>query len=120
MAKNRPEWERGTPEDGDGTSLQGYVDISYAELVEAFGEPDGGDGYKTDAEWTFLVEDTEAFDTPSGMAAITIYNWKDGPSYGARPVEHIRDWHIGGRNNRAVLLAKFVLGLEGARSVGVV
>lgn len=107
-------WQHGTIMDANGTSLQGYVDISYAELVEAFGEPDPGDGFKVDAEWTFLVEDTEVLDTPSGLAAVTIYNWKDGPSYGGMPVEDIRDWHIGGHNERAVLLAKFVLGLEGA------
>lgn len=77
--------------------LQGYIDISYKELVEIFGEPNGlGDGYKVDAEW-ILKYDNEY--------PISIYNYKNGKNYcGADgyDVEDITDWHIGGSESRAV------------------
>ncbi len=79
-----------------GTSLLGYLDISYAELVEKLGEPTSdGDECKVDAEWGLAFED--------GTVA-TIYNYKDGPNSGGGCVEDIRDWHIGGRNKCAVKL----------------
>lgn len=78
------------------TWLQGYIDISYAELVEAFGPPHHtGDEYKTDAEWELQ--------TPDGLA--TLYNYKDGKNYNGEEglaVEDIRDWHIGGADYAVV------------------
>jgi beta-mannanase len=86
-----------TTQESDGTSLQGYVDASYAELVAAFGEPNAGnDGYKTDAEWVLLDTDT--------LTLVTLYNYKDGRNYlraQGKPVEAIRDWHIGGKSTKA-------------------
>lgn len=78
-----------------GTSFQGYILASYSDLIKTFGTPTSrGDGYKVDAEWIV--------DTPHGVAAI--YNYKDGKAYlgeqGA-PVEHIYEWHVGGKNNEA-------------------
>ena len=73
-----------------GGSLQGYIDESYKNLVKVFGEPTGGDGYKTDAEWEILFED-ETF--------VCIYNYKDGKNYNGKSGKRkkkIRDWHIGG------------------------
>jgi hypothetical protein len=80
-----------------GTSLQGYIDISYSSLVNKFGAPTfpDGDGYKVDAEWVLTHLGT----------VITIYNYKDGKNYlGGRgkKKEKIRNWHIGGRGERAV------------------
>lgn len=97
------------PEDEDpriDTSLQGYLDVSYAELVQAFGQPGPGDGYKVDAEWTLMFEGAEDGSEP---VAATIYNYKTGPNYGsedALPVEDIRDWHIGGVSPDAVDLVR--------------
>jgi len=84
----------------DGTSYQGDFCFPYSWLVIAIGEPNGqSDGYKTDVEWSFLVES-------SGVIA-TIYNWKDGPNYtGGGRVEDLTDWHIGGHDQRAVELVK--------------
>lgn len=80
-----------------GTCLQGYVDISYEKLVNAFGEPEEGDGYKTDAEWVLRFEDS---------TVATIYNYKDGVNYNGPeegiPTELIEDWHIGGVSKIAV------------------
>lgn len=79
----------------NGSSLQGYIDISYAELVEKLGDPDSnGDGYKVDAEWI----------RKDGEVIFTICNYKTGPNYneGAGSVEAIRDWHVGGFGREAV------------------
>lgn len=82
--------------DVNGTCLQGYIDISYAELVAALGEHCEGDAYKVDAEW--MITD--------GERVATIYNYKSGPNYcgGSRIFWECneRDWHIGGRNTGAV------------------
>ena len=75
-----------------GTSLVDCIDISYKELVDAFGEPNSDtDEYKVDAEWII--------DTPAGVA--TIYNYKTGHNYlgeDGDDVWDITDWHIGGKN----------------------
>lgn len=88
-----------------GTCLQGHVNVSYKRLVEVFGEPHcDGDGYKVDAEWCFEFED--------GTIA-TIYNYKDGKNYNGDmglDVSEIRDWHVGGRENKALALVREVLG----------
>jgi hypothetical protein len=81
------------------TCLQGYIVASYDRLVELFGEPTEGDGYKVDAEWLVEFED--------GTVA-TIYNWKNGINYcgfdEGYPVEVITDWHVGGHAFQAVRL----------------
>mgnify|MGYP001567990550 CR=1 FL=1 len=85
-----------------GTGFRAYMDIGYADLVATLGEPLAGDGYKVDAEW--IVE------FPGGTAEFpepilaTIYNYKTGRNYlgpTAPATEDIRDWHIGGRDQRA-------------------
>lgn len=77
--------------DCSGTSLQGYVNTTYANLVGCFGEPDGNfDDYKSDANWDITFAD--------GVVA-TIYNWKDGKNYAGDDglaLEDIREWHVGG------------------------
>jgi hypothetical protein len=81
---------------GSGTCLQGEIDISFAELVEKFGESGETDGYKVDAEWKLKFED-------GGVA--TIYNYKSGKNYNGEEgleTEDIRDWHIGGCDRKAV------------------
>ena len=86
-----------------GTSLQGYIVVSYDTLVELFGEPTEGDGYKTDAEWTIKWEDG---------TVTTIYNWKNGKNYnseeydgdGGTFTEEIVDWNVGGKGSKSVEL----------------
>ena len=73
--------------EANGTSLQGYVEAYYHQLVEVFGEPEGG-GDKTTVEWCLTFED--------GTVA-TIYDWKEYET----PMGLYR-WHIGGRNYNAV------------------
>jgi hypothetical protein len=73
--------------DANGTSLQGYVEAHYHQLVAVFGEPEGG-GDKTTVEWVLQFAD--------GTVA-TIYDWKESET----PMGLYR-WHIGGRNSTAV------------------
>lgn len=80
------------------SSLRGCIEVSYADIVKAFGEPmrEGFDDYKSDAEWTIAFED--------GTRA-SIYNWKDGINYCGEqgtPTEQITDWHIGGFDEKAL------------------
>lgn len=80
----------------NGTSLQGYITATYAELVERFGEPEAG-GDKTTAEWALDFED--------GTVA-TIYDWKEYET----PLGTYR-WHIGGHNYAAVERVYEVMGV---------
>ena len=73
----------------NGTSLQGYIDATYGQLVDLFGPPDAG-GDKTQAEWCLEFED--------GTIS-TIYDWKE-----LSPPELVTDWHVGGFGKRAVKL----------------
>jgi hypothetical protein len=75
-----------------GTSLTGYIDLTYNELVSIFGKPNSkGDQYKVDWEWIIMLNDT----------IITIYNYKSGPSYGNKGIKakDIDDWHIGSKHS---------------------
>lgn len=73
--------------DANGTFLQGYITCSYDTLVQVFGEPSDGDGYKTQAEWAGKSNDT----------VFTIYDWKESQS----PFD-VTDWHIGGMTQKSV------------------
>ena len=79
-----------------GTSGQGKIDCAYSRLLAAFGEPDKGDDYKTQAEWTIL--------TPADIA--TIYDWKQGDCYhgdgNGIPVEQVTKWSTGGGSKEVV------------------
>jgi hypothetical protein len=81
----------------NGTSLQGHITTTYAELVEKFGEPDFFGGDKITVEWALDFED--------GTVA-TIYDWK----YGETPM-HKTQWNIGGKNSDAVFRVYEVMGL---------
>lgn len=89
-----------------GTSLWGYINISYQDIVEKLGNPTKSDGYKVDAEWIIRFEDG---------AVATIYNYKDGKNYLGRrgkSVEKITDWHIGGKDNTVVAKVWKIFGMQ--------
>lgn len=81
-----------------GSSLQGYMQASYDELVKKFGEPtlkaerDGGYD-KVWTEWTleFEVEDEEG---DVDYIYATIYDWKEKSPEDSRSGQY--RWHIGG------------------------
>ena len=79
-----------------GTHGQGEINGAYSQLVALFGEPNEGDEFKTQAEWTVY--------TPAGVA--TIYDWKQGDCYHGKgngtPVEEVTEWHVGGHDKQVV------------------
>ena len=94
----------------NGTCLQGYLDITYEELTNIFGEPhvkrtaplDTQFDSKTDIEWHF-IEERNGTDN----VVFTIYNWKNGPAYtGQGEVETITRWNVGGHNANAFDVVK--------------
>lgn len=92
------------------TRHQGYIVISYDELVSTFGEPNcKGDGEKVDAEWCLKFED--------GTLA-TIYKYNPGQNdmqWGRKSVMKEREWSIGGVTKRAVELVRAAV--EGTCSI---
>ena len=80
-----------------GGWLQGHIDVTHSDLVSAFGPPThlgDGDG-KTQCEWDLRI---------NGVM-VTIYDWKE---YG-KPVQRIRDWHIGGTDPEATTMVQEAL-----------
>jgi hypothetical protein len=92
--------------ESSGSGLIGEIDASYEELCNLFGAPSGGDGYKTDAYWGIEFDD--------GVIA-TVYNYKDGKNYEGEnglAVEEIRDWHVGGFKDKALVAVQIALDLH--------
>ena len=77
--------------DINGTSLRGYLNVSYDNLIKKLGEPsEFFDDYKTDASWRIYWDDGDK---------ATIYNWKNGKNYcgpEGLDVEDIMLWNVGG------------------------
>lgn len=89
-----------------GTCLQGHIRCDYHRLVQAFGQPSDGDGYKVDAEWNIQFVDGDQIITT------TIYNFKNGRNYNgdiAPDKKNIFDWNIGGYDKRGVLLVHQII-----------
>ena len=78
-----------------GTSLQGYVNPTYARLVEVFGEPMRFADDKVQVEWNFTID---------GQVG-AIYDWKSG---GRRP-ETVTEWHVGGTSPAIVAAVRRLL-----------
>ena len=78
-----------------GTHLVGTIQCRYEKLATLFGNPELGDGYKTDAEWTIQFDD--------GTIAV-IYNHKNGKNYlgeNGTETEDIFFWNVGGLSIKA-------------------
>jgi hypothetical protein len=80
-----------------GTSGQGDLHATFAELVAKLGNPNAVlDTDKIDACWVIRFED--------GTVA-TVYNWKDGRNWlgdDGLDVEDITEWSVGGKDWKAV------------------
>jgi hypothetical protein len=74
------------PSAASGTSIMGYYETTYDELVAAFGEPDGGSD-KTTAEWVLSINGT----------IVVIYDWKKDQT-----PKGLYAWHVGGSSRHAV------------------
>jgi len=95
-----------------GTHLQGYLDVSYDEILQVMGnhliKPIKMKGYycKTDVEWHGQFKDGRVF---------TIYNWKNGENYcGDRGLQlgQIKTWNVGGLDCTAYDDLKTVFEME--------
>ena len=75
-----------------GTYLQGGIKASFTDLVEAFGPPLRGDGYKTRAEWVLEFCVPQDGDEPDEEVIATIYDWKRFN----QELISVTDWNVGG------------------------
>lgn len=75
----------------DGTCYRATIEARYQDLVEAWGEPNKGDEYKTEAEWVIR---------PTRTSVITIYNYKNSRAYDYKypEITAVREWHVGGHS----------------------
>jgi hypothetical protein len=86
----------------NGSHLLGYIRASYDDLVELFGEPNGGDDDKVhnswDIEFTIYTKKGEVEDT----VYCNLYDWKEVDHSVSQRGEY--DWHIGGVDPQADFL----------------
>lgn len=88
-----------------GTSLQGYVETTFDNLVNIFGDPNVEDGDKTTVEWHLsIMADTEQQGHPTENVVATIYDWKTTTT----PMGKYR-WHVGGTSPLAVECVQEIL-----------
>ncbi len=87
-----------------GTGYKGRIEISYQDLVDMWGIPEKGDGYKTEAEWVIRLPKNKV---------ITIYNYKNSRSYSDQnpPVTQVHEWNVGGRGSDVLdILLRMMIG----------
>jgi predicted dehydrogenase len=83
----------------DGTSLKGYIETTYNNLVNLFGIPkEGSSDGKTTCEWIIEFQD--------GTVA-TIHDWKTKTT-----PKDIYKWSIGGHTYRALDLVQEVINIK--------
>lgn len=100
---------KGDGSEMNGTSLKGYFEATYNELVEAFGEPTYNDmsgDDKVSTEWV-LVADVLNFGEED-TAVATVYDWKSGTFARDNPFTPYR-WHIGGHSMSAQDIVAYAL-----------
>ena len=69
------------------TSFHGQtIRFTYNDLVSVFGEPDSGDGYKTNCNWSLKINNVP----------FTIYDWKEPFNPQDFPDAYL-EWHISSR-----------------------
>ena len=78
-----------------GTCYQAAMRAAYQDIVDVFGQPAKGDGYKTEAEWVIRFQDDRI---------ATIYNYKTSRSWDEHcpDVKEVTVWHIGGHKSEVV------------------
>jgi hypothetical protein len=79
----------------EGGGYLATIEVSYTDLVVAFGKPSEGDKYKTEAEWTILFPKNQK---------IAIYNYKNSKCYDSQKpdIKDVTEWHIAGNNGALV------------------
>jgi hypothetical protein len=88
---------------GSGTSLQGYVTTTLADLQEVFGKPlFYAEGDKVTVHWSVVFE---------GKTLATIYDWKRY-DLGTPGLTEVMQYNIGGLSKDAVYLVKKALNIK--------
>jgi len=73
-----------------GTSLQGYIKTTYADLVHLLGKPSYiGEGDKVTCQWVLKFRDGPI---------VTIYDYKMNET-----PKDLYDWHVGGNSRNALV-----------------
>ena len=80
------------PKDIEHSSFTGYLQASYKDLVDCFGEPNDRtkDGPWQSFDWKIRAEWSFKSTARRDRAVITIYDYKE-----IQPVEEVTLWHVG-------------------------
>jgi hypothetical protein len=95
------DYVRVNPREANRTSFHDTVVVATGnELIDTFGQPEGGDGYKVSTEFVFMNSTTGK--------VFTLYDWKETNLYDREyglPVHQFRamryDWHVGSSASKA-------------------
>jgi len=99
-------FEVGNFVDAKGTSLQGYVMATYAELEAVFGE-NLGPSDKVFNEFRGEISVYSPEEKCHDIYTVTLYDWKEDSPYTARRGSY--RWHVGGYNADAPYLVEDAL-----------
>lgn len=83
-----------------GTRKIGTISVPFQKLVDKFGEPTGGDNFRTYCEWAVSIVDREVDEKEPVI--ITIYDWKNfdpNVEVTIEDLSKITEWNVGGHNN---------------------
>ena len=84
----------GNSKRANGTSLGGYINVTYEQLTDTLGASLGpSPDNKVLAEWHVVIRDQG-----EDVGFATIYNYKTGNNYdpqGGLNVQDIQTWHVG-------------------------
>ena len=92
----------------DGSHMLGYIRTSYDQLVELFGEPNGGECDKTHNSWDIEFNIYDKKGRVEDTVYCNLYDWKEVDHTISQRGKY--DWHIGGVDPRADFLIYDLLG----------
>ncbi len=108
--KPQIKFEKATRDDVIGIGRRGHIEMDYARMVLAFGEPNDctkegpwrSSDRKVRREWAFKIVDKKK------PIVLTIYDYKQPNT----PIEQNRDWHIGIKGHGKTAIAFVISRLE--------
>ena len=86
----------------NGSHLLGHIRTTYDNLVEMFGEPNGGSCDKVHNSWDIEFETYTKKGEVDEIVYCNLYDWKEVDDGMSKRGEY--EWHIGGINKEAVYL----------------
>ena len=75
----------------EGGQYMAAIEVKFDDIVAAFGQPEKGDGDKTEAEWKILFPKKQR---------VTIYNYKNSKCWNEKypDIRDVTEWRVGGCN----------------------